>query len=187
MNTQPPPPISSVLFARGILARLEIWPILKVAVQEAWGGPESVQKRSWIASVLVDAFEETNPPPDDQYIEEMLLQIMSDEFDVTIEDGSGEGVARDLVKLWEDTRDGKAADVENFEALAEKARGKKVDVNIQRQDNDEENWEDDDGDDDDDEEEGDEEEVPQLIQSTRTREETEVDEDGFTLVKSKRR
>ncbi|EAU82384.1 hypothetical protein CC1G_06694 [Coprinopsis cinerea okayama7 len=179
------PPATSVLFARGVIARLAIWPTLKIAVQESWGGPESAQKRSWMASVVVDTFETTTPPPDDQYIEELLLQIMSDEFEVSIEDGSGESVARDLVQLWDETREGRDAGVLKFEELAEKSKGKKVEY-VAKDQSDDEDWESDDGEDDGDEEM--DEDVPQLLQPSepRPKEEPEVDEDGFTLVKSKK-
>ena len=55
-----------------------------------------------MASVLVDAFEDTTQPtPDAQYVEEQLLQIMEDEFETMLEDGSAEVVARDVVRMWE--------------------------------------------------------------------------------------
>ena len=46
--------------------------------------------------------------PDDIYVQETLLQVMVDEFDTVIDDGSAESVAADIVKLWEETQAGKA-------------------------------------------------------------------------------
>ncbi|RDB20263.1 Pre-rRNA-processing protein TSR2 [Hypsizygus marmoreus] len=183
-QAQAPPP-SSVLFARGVIARLAVWSILRIAVQENWGGTGAAEKRTWIASVIVDAFEEQVPPPDDQYIEELLLQIMADEFEAVLEDASAESVAIDMVRIWDETRIGKQDLVFKFEELAEKVKGKKVDAQIVTADEEEE-WEDDEEEGSDDED--DDQEVPQLLQPAQSpprRNEPEIDEDGFTLVKGK--
>ncbi|KAJ6483824.1 Pre-rRNA-processing protein TSR2-domain-containing protein [Mycena vitilis] len=175
------PPPSSVLFARGVLARLATWDTLRLAVQEGWGGPGALQKQTWLASVIVDAFEETVPTPDDQYVEEILLQVLADEFDTNLEDGSAEVIALDMVRLWDETRSGRDALVLKFEAKAECVRGKRA-VAQEVAHNDADEWEDEDGDEDDSGME--EDEVPQLMEP-RTRDEPEVDEDGFTMVKGK--
>lgn len=180
------PPSSSVLFARGVIARLAIWTTLRVAVQENWGGPDAAAKRTWLAGVIVDQFEEQVPEPDDQYIEEMLLQVMADEYEASVEDGSAEDVAVDIVRLWDETKVGKQDLVLKFEALAEKAKGKKA--NVQEKvvsDDEDEDWESGD-----DEDGADSDEAPQLLvveHQPRESREPEVDEDGFTLVKGKGR
>jgi pre-rRNA-processing protein TSR2 len=141
-----------------------------------------------LASVIVDAFEEESPAPDDQYVEELLLQVMSDEFETVIEDGSAESVGRDIVQMWDETRTGKQDLVLKFESLAEKTKGKKPNAQEKVISDDEEDWEDDDGEEDDEDEDG--EEAPPLIERAiprSTPKEPEVDEDGFTLVKGKSR
>ncbi|GLB33145.1 putative pre-rRNA-processing protein TSR2 [Lyophyllum shimeji] len=181
-STAPAP--SSVLFARGVIARLAVWPTLRIAVQEGWGGPGAAEKRTWLAGVIVDAFEEQAQTPDDQYIEEMLLQVMSDEYEANVEDGSAESVAVDIVRMWEETRIGKQDTVLKFEEMADKVKGRTADVQYAPT-NDDDEWED--------EEEGSsgeddgEDEAPQLLQPTQNpqRNEPEVDEDGFTLVKGR--
>ncbi|KAJ7705447.1 Pre-rRNA-processing protein TSR2-domain-containing protein [Mycena rosella] len=177
----PAPPPSSVLFARGVIARLATWDTLRLAVQEGWGGPGALQKRTWLASVIVDAFEETVPTPDDQYVEEILVQVLADEFDTNLEDGSAEPVALDIVRIWDETRIGREELVLKFEAKAQSVRGQRA-VAQEVAHADAEEWEDED-----DEEGGsgmEEEEVPQLMEP-RQRPEPEVDEDGFTMVKGK--
>ncbi|KAJ7174611.1 Pre-rRNA-processing protein TSR2-domain-containing protein [Mycena filopes] len=179
----PAPPPSSVLFARGVIARLGTWDTLRLAVQEGWGGPGASQKRTWLASVIVDAFEETVPTPDDQYVEEILVQVLSDEFDTDLEDGSAEPVALDIVRLWDETRGGRDELVRGFEAKAESLRGTRA-VAQEVASNDAEEWEGEEGEDEDGDDSGMDEEVPQLVEP-RSREEPEVDEDGFTMVKGK--
>jgi pre-rRNA-processing protein TSR2 len=179
------PPGRSVLFARGVIARLAIWPALRIAVDEGWGGRGGAEKRTWLASVIVDAFEAESPPPDVFYVEETLLQVMADEYETELEDGSAEDVAKDVVGLWEDVSGGKGEMVFAFEERADKLKGKKIQV--------EEEVGSEEGEDDamEDDEEW-EDEAPQLLDEQHQDDgaqsmEPEVDEEGFTLVKSKRK
>ncbi|TFY57343.1 hypothetical protein EVJ58_g7076 [Rhodofomes roseus] len=177
------PPTTSVLFARGVIARLAIWPALRLAVAENWGGPAGAEKRTWLASELVDAFEREHPAPDAAYVEDMLLQVMEDEFETMLEDGSAEGVARDVVAMWETVQAGNKALVEKFEAHADRVKGKKVEV--EEVAGEEDDWEDESGSEDG-SEDG-EDEAPMLVdqQPKAHKQEPEVDEDGFTVVKGK--
>ncbi|KAI0303019.1 Pre-rRNA-processing protein TSR2-domain-containing protein [Russula brevipes] len=188
----PPPDPTLILFARGVIARLELWPALRVAVEQGWGGPSSREKRRWLASEIVDAFDSagrsststsTSTPPDAEYVALMLAQALEDEFDALFEDGSVEGVAADVVALW-----GAGEDVvREWERKVEGARGKKVDVHEVVDDEDE--WEDEESEEDEDEDEA---EAPQLMPAAaevqRREKPTPVtDEDGFTLVQKGRR
>ncbi|KAA1479077.1 hypothetical protein DENSPDRAFT_90201 [Dentipellis sp. KUC8613] len=206
------PPAPLVLFARGTIARLALWPALRVAVAENWGGPPatSAQKQTWLASVLVDAFEpalissSSSPDPtpasptptpvstpateapDADYVALTLLQVLEDEFDAVLEDGSADTVAQEIVGLYGSIARGEPAAearVREWEARAETWRGKKVQV--QEVVGSEEEWE---SEEDEEDEEGEGEEAPQLRDAgaeARSRPEPVVDEDGFTLVQGK--
>jgi pre-rRNA-processing protein TSR2 len=204
-STAPPPAPNPdlILFARGVIARLELWPALRIAIEQGWGtgggGPSSREKRLWLASEIVEAFENntntssnkksdltmmttTTPTPDAGYIALMLAQVLEDEFDATFEDGSVEAVAEDIVALW-----GAGEDVVGmWERKAEGVRGKKVDVR-EEVGSDEDEWEDEESG-----EEG-EEVAPQLVPAAaaevqRPARPTKpiIDEDGFTLVQKGR-
>ena len=184
-----PPNPSLILFARGVIARLELWPALRIAVEQNWGGPSSRDKRRWLASSIVDAFDDDNnnnaSTPDAEYVALMLAQVLEDEFDASFEDGSVEGVAADIVALW-----GAGEDVvRQWERKAEGVRGKKVDVREVRgeeegdEDGDEDAWED---------EESDDDEAPQLMPAAAelqrlAKPQPITDKDGFTLVQKGRR
>lgn len=178
------PSPASVLFARGVIARLALWPALRIAVEQGWGGPESAEKRTWIASVIVDSFEEEDPKPDVPYVEMQLLQIMEDEFETALEDGSAEAVAKDVVRMWEEVQNGASELVKHFEEQAEKMKGRKIQVEEVAGDN--SDWEDESGDEDGE----DEDDAPMLVDPQtqlppQSKAEPEVDEDGFTMVKGK--
>lgn len=187
--TSPPPPPNPalILFARGVIARLEQWPALRIAVEQGWGGPESRAKQRWLVSELVDAFDDQQqqqPTPDAEYVALMLAQVLEDEFGASVEDGSVEAVAADVVALWGAGEDA----VREWERKAEGARAKRVDVREEvvdgDDDDDEGEWED---------EEEDEDEAPQLLraagdsQQRPSKPEPVVDDDGFTLVQKGRR
>ncbi|THH32149.1 hypothetical protein EUX98_g2022 [Antrodiella citrinella] len=175
-----PPPSTSVLFARGVLACLAIWPALRVAVDQRWGGPDSASKSTWLAGVIVDAFEEQDSAPDVPYIELTLLQVMEDEFDCVLEDGSAEDVAREIVALWKSAQEGNVEAVTAIEAKADTLKGKKV--QMEEAPGDQSDWEDDS----DEEMDSEEEEAPALVDTAKpSHDEPEIDEDGFTLVKGK--
>ena len=183
---------------------------MRIAVDSSWGGPESKQKRSWMASELLDVFESSSPSSstlspnsmsnqvDEDYIEEMILQMMNDEFDCVIEDGSSAEVAEDLFKLWKEAQSGGEEAIEkSMKVWEEKERaiqGKRMQAQEIKAEK-EEGWEGDDGesgdDDGEDEEDGSEggmevDEPPALV-DRRNKEDPVVDEDGFTLVKGKGR
>jgi len=205
-----------LLFARGILALLDLWPALTIAVTEQWGGPDSLAKKTWLASVIIDEFEShatflpnptptslsssltptsprrvdpstaTKSPLDHDDLADLLNQIMSDEFDANIEDGSIDAVTADIIRLWRDvlsvapvaiveTLERKAGEVKKGSVKATMG-GDLVEV-----------------DDNDDSETGSESEedrmevdpAPQLVYREEERPEPIVDEDGFTLVQGK--
>ncbi|EUC67459.1 pre-rRNA-processing protein, partial [Rhizoctonia solani AG-3 Rhs1AP] len=167
------------LFARGVIALLDSWDVLRLAISEGWGGPESSAKRTWLASIIVDEFESStvSNSPDLDYIADLILQAMSDEFDVDVEDGSADRIAESIVKLWAAEPAAAAQMVAGFQATAQKYS--KVQVKASRgEGNGDSDWE---------SESEDEDGVPRLMEPAAPKEKPEpvVDEDGFTLVQGK--
>ncbi|CCD34882.1 hypothetical protein BofuT4_P097830.1 [Botrytis cinerea T4] len=81
-------------FQRSIVLSIFLWPSLSLAVTSLWGGPESSDKREYIAGTLIDLLsEEENKEVEADWIETILLQFMSDEFEVNVDDGSAMEVA----------------------------------------------------------------------------------------------
>ncbi|KIO29172.1 hypothetical protein M407DRAFT_242741 [Tulasnella calospora MUT 4182] len=177
----PSPPL--ILFARGVIALLTSWPVLRIAIDQAWGGPESLEKRTFLASEIVDAFEEaqkrSKTAPDFDDVEVLILQAMAEEFNCEIDDGSSEGLARDIVSLWKEVREGRGVEeVERIEGLARQAGASEVQATRQEGGSDSEDEE---GEDSESDDEMETDEPPALIPQKSTRV-PEVDEDGFTVV-----
>ncbi|KAG4032901.1 hypothetical protein MFRU_006g03590 [Monilinia fructicola] len=183
-------------FHRSITLSLFLWPSLTLAVTSSWGGPASSSKREWFAGTLIDLLSDAaNHDVDAAWIEELLLQVMEDEFDVVVDDGSAAEVAAGIVRCraecergawgddgslcfrlerrWAETG-GKGAGLRGF------SKGEdQEDTDGDEESGEEEEEEDGDGD-------VDMDEAPQLV---RVKEPVvpEVDEDGFTKVVKKRR
>lgn len=76
------------LFPQGIEFIFSKWTALQLAVEGQWGGIETSDKSSWFIQTISDYVikEGTNIDPID--IEEILDQIISEEFLIQLEDDS---------------------------------------------------------------------------------------------------
>lgn len=192
-HTNSPPSSTSILFARGILARLQIWPALSLAIANNWGGPGASSKRAWLAGELLDAFVAPPPGepavPDAEYVEAMLLQVMADEFECELEDESAWDVARDIVRCWDalqrDPKEAEAA-VLSLEKRADGAKGRTVQAQ-QVPGAEDQDWDSDEDGSGSDDEDVEMDEAPQLLEpaGSKPKQEPVVDDDGFTLVQGK--
>lgn len=178
---------------------LHNWPALTYAIQNAWGGsPQlSKDKRDWLAGSISDLLS-TDQLHDANDLEEVLLQVMLDEFEVVVDDGSAGEVAGGIWKGVQKVRSGDVSEVNDmYQAWQEKG-----DKNVQmKQVQEQDDGQDTDWDDDDDGDDGEEEwngiqdgedremsEAPPLVEVSRKEKVMpEVDEDGFTKVVGKKK
>lgn len=126
----------------------------------------------------------TRPETDNLDLESFLIQIMEDEFDCNVEDGSEIPTARDILALRQRMTEERSTVAAQEVEQRWRNRGQmKHEVNVQvvSQDvGDDEDW-----DDEDEEEEG---EAPRLVPvQPKEKVEPEVDEDGFTKVVGKKK
>lgn len=173
----------------GITLAINNWPALTMAVQSNWGGPTSADKRDWLCGAISDMINE-RPETDALDLEDVLIQVMNDEFDVVVDDDSAAPVAAQIMAIREQTARGEFGLVQElWEAWQRKSQQKnnvaaafkRVEVEDDEQDTDAEE------DEDEDDEDVDMGEAPALVRAPRERVEPEVDEDGFTKVVGKKR
>jgi len=157
-------------------------------VTNQWGGPDSSDKRDWLAGQISELFT-TDSTTDAEDVEVMLLQVLEDEFGVRLEDESEVAVARDILTIQKEVLEGNFATVDKLQEKWQARKGKEVATgNVQvRESNQEGEWdsvdEETDEDEDKDVEMG---EAPALV-PTKPKPAPEVDDDGFTKVVGKRR
>lgn len=128
------PTPQQLLFAKSIMLTFELWPAMRLAVSEQWGGPDSADKRDFLLSHLCDQYG--NPgsafEPDLDDLADILEGYMIDEYEARLEDGSPDWVAGRIVGLHrvifapeEDTTKAQAA-VAELEKAYEELKGKKA-------------------------------------------------------------
>lgn len=165
---------------------LNNWPALTLAVQSNWGGPTSSDKRDWLCGAISDMLND-RPETDAEDLEDVLIQVMNDEFEVMVDDESAGNVAAEIMEFKAQTARGEFEAIQQLwetwqrkgqEKASAASMFKKVDVRDEDQETDEE--------DEDEEEDVEMGEAPTLVRAPREKVEPEVDEDGFTMVKKKR-
>ncbi len=192
-------------FERGVALALHLWADLAFAVENELGGAGGAAKRDWFAGAVVELFpslqSQASPSPQQQPsnddllmdVESRLLQVMDDEFDTIVDDGSALEVAGQIVGLWRECRQGRFAEVDKLQRRWEAGKGKKVSALFsegQHEDQDTD-WDTDDGDDEQGEDGEDDVEMGDATAPAPVAREKpappEVDEDGFTKVTRKKR
>lgn len=172
---------------------LHTWPALTLAIQNGWGGDARLgnDKRDWLAGSLSELFSTSQLAQLDD-LEEVLLQVMLDEFEVVVDDDSAFDVA---TKIWNGRTKVLNRDFAEVQDMYEKWRrtgGGKVKAVQQPDDEGQET----DGSDEEEEwngvqdQDGDEEmgEAPALVKTPKKEKlEPQVDEEGFTMVQKKKR
>lgn len=157
-------------------------------MQNAWGGPDSSDKRDWLAGAVSELFS-SRPDTDVEDVEEMLLQVMNDEFEVNVEDGSAEEVAARIAGLRTLTAQGEFGEVERLYARWVESGGKGGGGGVRfreverGEEEDETDWDSEDG-------EGEDvemDEAPALVKVPREKVEPSVDEEGFVTVVGKKK
>jgi pre-rRNA-processing protein TSR2 len=170
-----------------ISLQLHAWPALTLAIQNHWGGPTSNDKRDWFAGAISDLLSNGDVTDADD-LEEVLIQVMLDEFEVVVDDESPAEVAANIMKGRQRIFEGDFGEVDQMLARwadkqkkgQEKLVFKKVEIYDDDQDTEWESGRD--------EEDIEMDEAPQLVSvSKEEKSQPEVDEDGFTKVIGKKK
>ncbi|KAI8955424.1 Pre-rRNA-processing protein TSR2-domain-containing protein [Xylaria longipes] len=213
----PSPETRQQQFEQGVAISLHLWQSLTIAVQNNWGGPDSSDKRDWLAGVIVDLFpsfvdlaaaaaaaaaaasSQSNTQPQNKKlpeepiaedVEETLLQVMFDEFEANVDDQSEAEVADRIMKCRTQCAAGNFALVEELRARWLDTKGKKVVAQAAADPDQDTDWES--GSDDDDDESGnadvDMDDAPALMPvAPKEKPQPEIDEDGFEKVSRRKR
>ncbi|TGZ84211.1 hypothetical protein EX30DRAFT_338757 [Ascodesmis nigricans] len=164
---------------QGVALILNNWRALTDAVSCQWGGPDSADKRDWLCGTVADLFVE-RPETDTEDVEDVLLQVMADEFEVNLEDDSAYLVAQTVMKLKDQIAIGNFADVDEMQRLWEERGTRRSGPAPVVQEIEEEA-----GSSEDEDEDTEMQDAPTAPAEPRQRIEPVVDEDGFELVQKR--
>ncbi|KAL2349484.1 hypothetical protein Fmac_003484 [Flemingia macrophylla] len=98
-NTETNP---EILLQKSIILLLSRWYALQMAVQNQWGGYDSLHKSHQLASDLFSWFSKSNAPIPVEDLENLLHESLLLTFNTEIEDGSIEQVAEQLLAIHEE-------------------------------------------------------------------------------------
>ncbi|XP_059535964.1 pre-rRNA-processing protein TSR2 homolog isoform X1 [Myotis daubentonii] len=87
------------LFRAGIHAALEAWPALQIAVENGFGGVHSQEKAEWLGGAVEEYFFRNADLELDE-VEDFLGELMTNEFDTVVEDGSLPQVSQQLQTMF---------------------------------------------------------------------------------------
>ncbi|PNS15097.1 Pre-rRNA-processing protein TSR2 [Sphaceloma murrayae] len=183
-HAPPSQPDLQTVFDHTLHHLLVLWPALSTAVAEQWGGPDSSDKRDWLAGRISELFDE-RPETDALDLEDVLLQVMADEFEVNLDDDSEVGLAREIMRLRAEVGSGEMGFVREVRARMEK-RGATAQMIARAGGQGEEGESSDEEEDEEGEDDTEMGDAPALVER-REKVEPEVDEEGFTMVKKKGR
>lgn len=185
-GTAPPANDAASYLDLGITLALNNWPALSLAVSSNWGGPTSADKRAWLCGAISEMLND-RPETDAEDLEDVLIQVMNDEFDVVVDDESAGNVAVEIMELKDQTVKGDFATIQQMwghwqQKSAQKSASASMFKQVEANDEDQETDESDD-------ENGDVEmgDAPALVRAPREKVEPEIDDDGFTKVVGKKR
>lgn len=131
--TEQPTP-QQLLFARAVILTFQLWPAMRLAVSEEWGGPDSAEKRDFLISHICNEHGQAGASfePDLDDLAEVLEGYIVDEFECRLEDGSPDWVAGRIVGLHRavfgpDQAKAESA-VHELQIAADQLRGQKANV-----------------------------------------------------------
>ncbi|XP_027362540.1 pre-rRNA-processing protein TSR2 homolog [Abrus precatorius] len=91
-----------IFLQENIILLLSRWYALQMAVQNQWGGCDSLQKSHQLSADLFSWFSRSNAPIPIEDLENLLHEFMLLIFNTEIEDGSIEQVAEQLMVIHEE-------------------------------------------------------------------------------------
>lgn len=171
-----------------ISLQLHSWPALTLAIQNHWGGPTSADKRDWFAGAVSELLA-NGEVADVEDLEEVLIQVMLDEFEVVVDDDSPAEIAASIMKGRQRILQGDLSDVDRmlarWEEQQKKGHEKLVFQRVEEKDDGQDtDWESSD----EEEEDAEMEDAPQLVSAIKQEKPApEVDEDGFVKVVGKKK
>ncbi|XP_074322142.1 uncharacterized protein LOC141659247 isoform X2 [Apium graveolens] len=101
-HQQNPSPVFAL--RKGIWNILSKWNALQMAVENKWGGSDSLDKSHQLASDIESWFSKSKEPQSVEDLESLLHESLLLTFNTEIEDGSIEEVAEQLMSLHEDVQ-----------------------------------------------------------------------------------
>ncbi|KAM9785580.1 pre-rRNA-processing protein TSR2 homolog [Neosynchiropus ocellatus] len=114
------PCASRELFTDGVRVVLNSWPVLQIAVDNGFGGVYGQQKADWLVDVVQQYFHD-NADLQLYEVEDFVAQLLDQEFDTVVDDGSLPQVSRQLLQMFSKYQQGALQELsQSVQALRQK-------------------------------------------------------------------
>ncbi|XP_016323795.1 pre-rRNA-processing protein TSR2 homolog isoform X2 [Sinocyclocheilus anshuiensis] len=108
------------LFTEAVRAVLETWPVLQIAVDNDFSGTYSQQKAEWMVDALRLYFIDNDELQQDE-VEDFISDLMNNEFDTVVDDGSLPQVAQQVCEMFQQCQQDRLTEVrEQIKQLIQK-------------------------------------------------------------------
>lgn len=87
-------------FEEGLLIIIDGWEAMKMAVQLETAGPKTIDLKEDFIDSLLEHFDKEGPSIQPFDLEDLLMEVMSGEFMINLEDGSEVLIARSIIQLF---------------------------------------------------------------------------------------
>lgn len=98
------------LFLKSIRAFIADWTALQAAIENGFGGSDAKGKEAWMGPVVEQFFQENQDLEIDE-IADFIGEILYNEFDTVVEDGSLDQISMKLLKIFNLCKAGKEDEV----------------------------------------------------------------------------
>uniref|UniRef100_UPI0037E74013 pre-rRNA-processing protein TSR2 homolog n=1 Tax=Semicossyphus pulcher TaxID=241346 RepID=UPI0037E74013 len=116
---------SRELFSEGVRAVLHSWPVLQIAVDNGFGGVYGQQKADWMVDVVQQYFHD-NADLQQCEVEDFIAQLMDQEFDTVVDDGSLPEVSGSLQQVFSQWQQGALQQLQHTINTLKKSQRTKV-------------------------------------------------------------
>ena len=120
-------------FIEGVNLIFDSWTAFTLAVQMEFAGEETHEKAAWFRKVIVDHFDAEGKKVEPEDLEDILLDVMSREFHVTLEDFSEREIAKLLFDLFRECIRGEVSLLNQLKMKDEKRKANRGDILAQSQ------------------------------------------------------
>jgi pre-rRNA-processing protein TSR2 len=84
---------------KAVRASVAIFPALQLAIEQGMGGSQAREKEEWLVSVTYDFIRDNKFNPEIYELEDFIGEIIDNEFDTVVDDGSLEILSRNIYQL----------------------------------------------------------------------------------------
>lgn len=132
-NTKTPMHPNKLNFIEGVNLIFDSWTALTLAVQMEFAGEGTQEKAVWFRKVIVEHFDAEGKKVEPEDLEDIIFDVMSREFHVTLEDLSEREIAKLLFDLFRECIRGEVNLLMQLRVKDEKRRANRGNILTQSQ------------------------------------------------------